>query len=613
MKRYPLSLGSLVVALLAGGSPPALFVLAQSSPAAQPPGPVFPVPARDPDRPKAEEMFAAVDPTVDRWAGEVVTEKLDEQFKYLADAMRKREATAILKLLHSEFRGPSLAPQSSARVPAPRDVELVKGRFDNSSGSLNRGAFSQALLAWLQPFGSFDVVSFKIVNIEVDAPRAEGAASARARILYDFTGKDDRGELVSRQGWWRTEWVRAHTWVMKALEIESSISGRARKSFFTDVSAAALGGASSYWDQMRPGINHFRASMDAASGIDVYGHNGVAVADVDGDGLEDLFVAQPQGLPNRLYRNRGDGTFGDISREAGVDLLERTSIGLFGDVDNDGDQDLFVIIQNWTPVLFLNDGRGKFTLSPKARFERKDGVNATLSSASLADYDNDGYLDLYVTSYRYIDAPGEDTQLALPYPYHDASNGPPNVLFRNRGDGTFEDMTRDAGLDAGNNRFSFASAWGDFNADGLLDFYVANDFGRNNLYENLGKGKFREVTQEAGVEDIGAGMSVAWTDVDADGLDDLYVGNMWSSAGQRLTGQPGYQSQQVLANYVRHAKGNSLFRNRGDGRFDDVSTRAGVEFGRWAWSSDFGDFDNDGDNDLYIANGFITNDSSKDL
>ncbi len=364
---------------------------------------------------------------------------------------------------------------------------------------------------------------------------------------------------------------------------------------------------------MALGINDFRTRLDAASGIDVFAHNGVSIVDADGDGFEDVFVAQPAGLPNRLYRNQGDGTFEDVSAEAGVDILDRTSMGLFADFDNDGDDDLALILQNEAPVLLTNDGRGSFQRSTSTQFERADGARATYSSAAAADYDGDSYVDIYVAAYLEIDAPGADKELPLPYPYHDAENGAANVLFRNLGDGRFEDVTAKAGLDQGNNRFSLAASWGDYDNDGRLDLYVANDFGRNNLYRNEGNGRFRDVSAEAGVEDLGAGMSVAWVDYDSDGHDDLYVGNMWSSAGQRLTHQADYQASELRASYARHAKGSTLFHNRGDGGFDDVSEHAGVELGRWAWGSDFFDSDNDGDDDLYIANGYITNRSDRDL
>jgi hypothetical protein len=111
-------------------------------------------------------------------------------------------------------------------------------------------------------------------------------------------------------------------------------------------------------------------------------------------------------------------------------------------------------------------------------------------------------------------------------------------------------------------------------------------------------------------------MSAAWGDFDGDGWEDLYVGNMWSSAGRRVTAQnlfKGNETPSVKALYQRHARGNSLFRNRGDGRFDDVTLAAGVEMGRWAWCSNFLDFDNDGYDDFYIVNGFITGPKHEDL
>ena len=234
-----------------------------------------------------------------------------------------------------------------------------------------------------------------------------------------------------------------------------------------------------------------------------------------------------------------------------------------------------------------------------------------MTSAALADYDHDGFLDLYVCAYSW-----PVTAAQIPRPYYDAVNGPPNVLYRSRGDGTFEDVTKKSGLNQNNNRYSFACAWGDYNNDGWPDLFVANDFGRKNLYRNNGNGAFTDVAPEAGVEDIGAGMSAAWGDFDGDGQEDLYVGNMWSSAGRRVTAQSrfkGNETQSVKSLYQRHARGNSLFRNRGDGRFDDVTLTSGVEMGRWAWCSNFLDFDNDGYEDLYVANGFITGPKVEDL
>ena len=200
-------------------------------------------------------------------------------------------------------------------------------------------------------------------------------------------------------------------------------------------------------------------------------------------------------------------------------------------------------------------------------------------------------------------------------PYHDANNGGRNVLLRNDGRWRFSHATLRAGLDANNRRFSYAAAWEDFDNDGDQDLYVANDFGRNNLYRN-DAGHFTDIAPAAGAEDISPGMSSCWGDYDNDGLMDLYVSNMFSSAGKRITSQQRFHekaSDKTRAEFRRHARGNTLLKNMGDGTFSDVSAAAGVTIGRWAWGSKFADLNNDGWEDLLVTNGFITQQDSGDL
>jgi hypothetical protein len=160
-----------------------------------------------------------------------------------------------------------------------------------------------------------------------------------------------------------------------------------------------------------------------------------------------------------------------------------------------------------------------------------------------------------------------------------------------------------------------AAAWEDFDDDGDQDVMIANDFGPKTLLRN-DQGKFVEVTREAGVEDFGSGMSVSWADFNRDGKMDLYVGNMFSSAGNRIA----YQNDKLksvlpdnLAVIQRFAKGNTLFENAGGGHFRDVGEARGVEVARWAWSSLFVDVNNDGWDDIVVANGYVTNDNPDDL
>lgn len=236
-------------------------------------------------------------------------------------------------------------------------------------------------------------------------------------------------------------------------------------------------------------------------------------------------------------------------------------------------------------------------------------------SLSAADYDQDGDLDLYACVYIPSQAERQPGGFALPLPFHDANNGAANVLFSNEGNGVYRDVTATVGLEQNNRRFSWAAAWEDYDNDGDQDLYVANDFGRNNLYRNDG-GRFVDVAASGGVEDTASGMSVSWADYDNDGWMDLYVGNMFSSAGSRITPQQKFMPQisdSLRDDYRRLARGNSLFRNGPGAKFQDVSVDAAVQMGRWAWGSKFVDINNDGLQDLLVANGFVTQEDTGDL
>ncbi len=368
---------------------------------------------------------------------------------------------------------------------------------------------------------------------------------------------------------------------------------------FSDATDYVFGNVPSFRQQLSKGISYWRARMDAACGIDVYGSQGIAVGDIDGDGADEVYVCQPGGLPNRLYRFRSDGTADDITEASGTGILDDTSSALFIDTRNRGVQDL-IVLRPSGPLLFRNEGSGKFTLDKNAfRFERP--AQGSFTGMAAADYDGDGFVDLYLCSYIYFQSA---EQYRYPVPYHDAQNGPPNFLFRNL-DGVFTDVTSSSGIDHNNNRYSFAAAWCDYDFDCRPELYVANDFGRNNLYKFDGQ-RFRDIAAEAGVEDTGPGMSAAWFDADGDGRFDLYVANMWTPFGQRVVREKNLQPPDA---YRRHAKGNSLYRNLGDGTFHETDE---AQMGRWAWSADACDFDNDGQPEIYVAAGMITGDRPAD-
>ena len=252
------------------------------------------------------------------------------------------------------------------------------------------------------------------------------------------------------------------------------------------------------------------------------------------------------------------------------------------------------------------------------RFEGRARLNPYPTPQSLAavDYDGDSRLDIYVCSYANSFETFADSK--TPLPWHDANNGAPNTMFRNEGDWKFKNVTADVGLDENNRRYSYAASWDDFDNDGDQDLYVANDFGRNNLFVNHVNqtGRFRDAAKEHGVEDISPGMSVDWADYNNDGWMDLYVSNMFSGAGNRVTFQERFMSgsaDDLVGNYQRFARGNTLFQRSEGGAFDDVSVEAGVTMGRWAWSSLFADINNDGWQDLLVTNGYLSGVQPDDL
>jgi tetratricopeptide (TPR) repeat protein len=508
----------------------------------------------------------------------------------------------LATFLDASLQGSSLTPSQQNTLRSAYGVEIFRRKFANNT-VLGRERFLEEIKSYLASMPRVETAELEITGIE---EMASSPLRVRVDIRYDLVGTGTDRMREQRIGQWLTQWSHdeANGWRVLRWQATEETFSRARAPIFIDVTSQALGQTESYKKQMLHGVDYWRTVLDGACGIDIYGNNGLAVGDFDNDGLDDLYVCQPSGLPNRLYRNRGDGTFEDATEKAGVGVLDGTASALFVDFENKGLQDLLVVCGSG-PLLFINQGNEKFLLKRDA-FQFAQPPQGTFTHAAVADYDRDGRLDIYFCLYSYY--VGLD-QYHYPAPYFDARNGPPNFLLHNEGNATFLDRTEAAGLNADNNRYSFACAWGDYNSDGAPDLYVANDFGRNNLYRNNGDGKFTVVSAEAGVEDVGAGMSASWFDFDNDGNQDVYVSNMWSSAGMRVSEQNKFHEKDpetIRRLYRQHARGNSLYRNLGNGKFQNVSQAAGVDVGRWAWSSDAWDFDHDGYPDLYIANGYIS-------
>jgi len=329
---------------------------------------------------------------------------------------------------------------------------------------------------------------------------------------------------------------------------------------------------------------------------------GVAVGDYDGDGDDDLYVTTAQTTDdwlagrkpraNALYRNDGDGTFIDVAREAGVALAEWSAGAYFADYDNDSDPDLFVTA--WGPnVLYRNDGDGTFT-DVTATAGVAGDEHAWSASAAFGDLDGDSDLDLYVTNYCTYDLRnppfGDSKSIWMgmaTYPGPRGFTAQPDVLYRNDGDGTFTDWSRDSGLHDSAPRYGLGVVMSDLDDDRDLDIFVANDSMPNFLFRNEGGLRFSEVAAYANVatnEDAKeqAGMGTDAGDFDGDGRPDVIVTNFSHDF-------------------------DTLHRNMGELYFTDATFEAGLRdsFLDLAWGVKFFDYDNDCRLDLIVANGHI--------
>lgn len=337
------------------------------------------------------------------------------------------------------------------------------------------------------------------------------------------------------------------------------------------------------------------ASAGVDSGAD---WQGVSFADFDNDGDEDIFIVRHDGPPGALYRNNGDGTFTDITNSAGL-LETENEGGVFGDYNNDGLLDLYVSNEHGRNFLFRNNGDETFT-------DVSDGSGANLSglaiSSPFGDYNNDGLLDIYIvnlsgsnvllrnngdgTFTNVTDAAGVgNTGAGITAVWSDfnldgkldlyVANQDANVLYQNDGFGTFTDITAIAGVGTG--ATSDGTASGDFDNDGDIDIYVANNGSEDILYQNNGDGTFTDISVAAGISNSGASLGISFGDLDNDGWLDIFVANSGNA--------------------------NVLYHNNGDGTFSDISASAGIEDATGqAQGTAFGDIDGDGDLDIFVTN-----------
>ena len=450
--------------------------------------------------------------------------------------------------------------------------------------------------------GSIPHAAVKVISIGV---RPEGGYHTEVFIQLD--GLRDEGRIQQNFTWdvfWQTADDKEA--LVEAIHVLEYTEVHTKNNMFSEVTAAMLGELPFYESETLRGIDDYVDRYDNLSGTAFIGSQGMSVADINGDGLDDIYICQESTLPNRLLLHNPDGSLTDISVQSGTNILDATRSALILDLDADGDQDLALAIRS-SILLMYNDGEERFS---EIKWLHVESLGDIFSLAA-ADPDLDGDLDIYASRHRSLGSLG-----AQPVPYFDANNGSPNIYWRNDGDRKFVEATDEVGLGVNNTKFSFASIWDDFDNDGDLDLFVSNDFGRNNLYRNT-DGHFEDIGPEVGIAESATSMGVSCSDYDLDGDIDMLVSNMFSAAGRRTVAQSekfmARQDKDTQGDFERSARGNTLFSNRGDGHFEDTTVHAGVEMGRWSWGSRFMDFNNDGYEDMYVPNGFVTNTDSNDL
>ncbi len=363
-------------------------------------------------------------------------------------------------------------------------------------------------------------------------------------------------------------------YILPLITILFSVNGHTAEIKFVDVTETA-------------GINFKHAGGIEHRVVPALVGSGAAWRDYDNNGTLDLYIVNSTSvrpepdtiLPkNALYLNNGDGTFTDVTDNAGVGDTGWGMGCAFADYDNDGDPDLYVTNYK-ANIFYLNKGDGTF----KKFTSRAGAIGHTGFGSGIAwgDYDADGFLDLYIGNYiEYKKVPQGD-EVFFPYDFF----GQENVLFLNKGDGGFIDVT-DAAKVNGGFHLTLGIAAADYDADGDLDIYLANDTDQNILYRNDGEITFTNTNQpdaRSRTGDIRSGMGIAWGDYNNDGTLDLFITN-WLD------------------------ENNVLYKNNGDGTFTDVSAKSGVfesGLGKTCWGTVFFDVDNDTDLDIFFAAGHI--------
>jgi hypothetical protein len=541
--------------------------------------------------------FSGLDETKQKeiWDAEHATFEIETHVgRKLISALQNRATDRLGEYFGSGFEGHILGRSHPATVAKSSIEETVYSANSADLENVDAGAFIQFLIEGIGDIREMQQGRFRVLKIahSEDEENADewqlsvlltvcGLTSKGSGITYDLAGRmscrfSNDDDIVAGK-------------IIESWRVDSETTRRSQKPLMEE--ATATFGLDRLpiddnWTSSRDRIRQYRFQT--------------AVEDFNGDGFLDIAVATADDKEFLLQWNPVSRKYDDITASAGlppqVVSNNRAYLACWFDFDNDGDADLLL-----GETLYRNvEGQKLQVVTNNGGLE----LDFNPMGCVVADYDADGLLDLYVLYQR----PRIESHHTTPGWVSDDTTGAVNQLWRNRGNGTFIEMSQVAKA-TGGNRHSFAAAWLHANDDHYPDLYIANDFSRNSLLINQGDGTFHDSAAETGVGDFATSMGVAAGDIDGDGKPEIYVANMYSKMGRRIIAHvsPDDYPDGLHRKILGSCAGNRLYSNSDErGSYRELSERLGVNAVGWAYAPAFIDFDGDGLLDLYATTGFLS-------
>lgn len=534
--------------------------------------------------------------------------------RHVRDGQREDAPSLDVDWVGADFSGRGV--KWDALKPRFQDQSTKISRWQTSSESPSfegEAAFENFVTS---TFGQWSASRDFRVDIQPYSAQVLGESDGRlveSKMVVEIFGNTQQQQGLQATSLWTARWVddehneqlQLSNVEVKAVELVTLKAPQGQ--LFEDCTESILSRTSLLKDQLTYGLDQWARKIP---GLNIVGHQGLAVGDVNQDGFDDLYVCQPHGLPNLLLIQNPDGTAEDMGAQSGVDILDDSRAALIIDIDNDGDQDLVVTTEQ-SLVLMSNKGKGTFQL------EHELAIGHSGHSVSAADYDQDGDLDLYICKYESVKNCRD--LITIADSFEAADSGGRNILLRNDEGWNFVDVTSQVGFGVDENvRYSRSSVWVDYDLDGDQDLYVANEWSSDQLFEN-DKGWFSDVAENLKMLQPAQHRSVSTGEFNHDGKPDFFVAtDAPLMAYQALSGnQPvkdlSSQKQAILGESQiwfsqQQKEGKSLIEG-----FESFFLRAPIFSAQTAYSSVAADINNDGLDDVIVTNGHLSRSASEDL